>query len=58
MNSFVTKSLKPDVAMAVLCNFRWFGWYCKVTSIDDNRSLVRARRGSWSFFVLNKEDYA
>jgi hypothetical protein len=58
MPEFETKSLKPDVAQAVFANFRWFGWYCKLTPVNSQKTLVRCRRWAWSFFVLSKEDYA
>ena len=58
MKQFETKLLKPDVALAVLDNFRYFGWYCKVTPISIDRYEVRCRRWAWSFFHLSKEDYA
>jgi len=54
--TFETRTLKLDVALSILENFRWFGWYCKVTPIGEDRARVRCRRWAWSFFVLTKED--
>lgn len=57
MKKFETRYLKPDIALQVFQNFRWFGYYCKVVPINERKSAVTCRRWAWSFFVLSREDY-
>jgi hypothetical protein len=58
MKRFGTKRLTEEAALAVVQNFRYFGWYTKVTKIRHNVYAVRARDWAWSHFVLTPEDLA